>query len=153
MNKGLQFKISLYFIYMVVGILALASLILLFEHRFHFKLYEHELLTMNSSMSELNVHLEQALLQSIVWTFIGSVILALLMSVFMAKKFTSPLLNMKQAAEQIANGELTVRTQLQSKDELGDLARSLNTMAEKLNCKKRSASKCRKILLMNYERH
>ena len=58
--------------------------------------------------------------------------LALAVTFKLSAELTSPLEKMSEVAERISGGELTSRIYLHNKDELGDLANSINHMAESL---------------------
>ena len=72
----------------------------------------------------------------IVWLAIGIGIIAvlvLLVVVFLvAKKISAPIGQMTRVAQSIANGELNVELSHESEDEVGQLAKALKAMAEKL---------------------
>ena len=60
-------------------------------------------------------------------------VLAIGMATFISKRFVAPIIKLRDAAEQIADGDLTKREQaVQSEDELGQLSSSFSDMAEKL---------------------
>jgi len=58
----------------------------------------------------------------------GSLLIAFFLSRFLSK----PIMSLKTAAEKIAKGDLTARTALTSADEVGELSKSFNKMAESL---------------------
>ncbi len=62
-----------------------------------------------------------------------AILLAALFSFFISRKISGTLNQAVDLAESLANGDLTKRLDLQQKDELGLLARALNSMADKLN--------------------
>lgn len=51
---------------------------------------------------------------------------------FLSKLLSKPLIKLKNAANQIANGDFNVRTNIKTKDEIGQLAHSFDQMAEKI---------------------
>jgi signal transduction histidine kinase len=55
-----------------------------------------------------------------------------MISLYVAKRLSAPLVEMKNAAEQITRGKLTVRTSIRGNDELADLGKALNHLAEQL---------------------
>ncbi|OYT17113.1 MAG: hypothetical protein B7C24_04340 [Bacteroidetes bacterium 4572_77] len=63
--------------------------------------------------------------------FIIAVIVALL-ALWFSKAFTKPILILKDAAEELANGNLTATIDVNSNDELGDLAKSFALMQKNL---------------------
>ena len=58
--------------------------------------------------------------------------IAFLILMKLQQKITKPILSLRQTTDTIATGNLTARTEVLSNDELGDLAASLNVMAESL---------------------
>jgi two-component system OmpR family sensor kinase/two-component system sensor histidine kinase BaeS len=59
--------------------------------------------------------------------------IALLLGALLVRQITAPLGALRTAAERIAAGDLTQRVGVRSDDEIGDLARSFNFMAESLD--------------------
>lgn len=51
---------------------------------------------------------------------------------FLSKLLSRPLIKLRNAANQISNGDFNVRTNITTKDEIGQLARSFDQMAEKI---------------------
>lgn len=80
--------------------------------------------------------LERAFLQSVnssLWIAVLAVgSLAVLLSFLLARQITLPLHRLSQAARRIATGDLSQRVTIPSRDEIGELARSFNAMAESL---------------------
>jgi signal transduction histidine kinase len=58
--------------------------------------------------------------------------LAIFFALYLAKILTEPIMAMRRAASEISKGRFNKRLNVQSKDELGDLAHSFNEMAEHL---------------------
>ncbi|EMT39979.1 HAMP domain-containing sensor histidine kinase [Thermoanaerobacter thermohydrosulfuricus] len=79
------------------------------------------------------------------WIFVITLIAILSISVYMSKKFTRPIQILKNAAHQIASGNLNVKINYKEEDELGDLAKSMNTMVKQLSI----TDKFRKDLIAN----
>lgn len=74
---------------------------------------------------------------------IGGIIAALIaagISFFFSLKITRPIVDMKKGAKNFAEGKLDSRMYIPEMEELGDLARALNSMAEELNDKLRTES-------------
>jgi signal transduction histidine kinase len=63
---------------------------------------------------------------------LGASLLAILVGLLVSHGLTAPLQSLSLAAAQMSAGNLSARAPLRSRDELGDLARRFNQMAEKL---------------------
>lgn len=74
-----------------------------------------------------------------------TVVATLLLSIFMSKKFTMPIETLKSAAHEIASGNLNIKINYSTEDELGDLAKSMDSMAKQLSI----TDKFRKDLIAN----
>jgi adenylate cyclase len=68
----------------------------------------------------------------LLFTGLGTILLIILLGSFVAKQITTPLLKLRDIAEKIKEGDLDARSQVKSKDEIGQLAESFNQMASKL---------------------
>ncbi|MFC0189884.1 sensor histidine kinase [Fictibacillus aquaticus] len=112
-------------------ILLIASLVIIYEVHYHLMMFEEDVKGFGES-SALVHHFEQALLSSIIWTAAGSLILVAVISYFVAKNLSRPLVQMRKAAEKMAGGELEVRIETIGNDELNDLGTSLNELASQL---------------------
>ncbi|MFC2149587.1 ATP-binding protein [Candidatus Auribacterota bacterium] len=66
---------------------------------------------------------------------IAAVILVLIIGFFISRSLSRPINEMKEAAGRIATGDFSKKIEVRTKDELGDLARSLNIMADELRIK------------------
>ena len=66
---------------------------------------------------------------------IAAVIIALIVAYFVSRSITLPIRQVKETAQQIAKGDFGRRVRIKSKGELGELAESLNTMADELQQK------------------
>jgi signal transduction histidine kinase len=71
----------------------------------------------------------------VLFAAIAAVAIAFTAAYFLSRSITLPIRQMKETAEQIAKGDFTRRVRIRSRDELGDLADSLNTMADELQRK------------------
>ncbi len=63
---------------------------------------------------------------------LGAGAAALLLGLVLVRQITGPLRRLKMAAHHIANGDLSQRVPAASRDEIGELAQSFNSMAEAL---------------------
>jgi two-component system phosphate regulon sensor histidine kinase PhoR len=66
---------------------------------------------------------------------IAAVIIAMIVAYFVSRSITLPIRQVKETAQQIARGDFGRRIRIKSKGELGELAESLNTMADELQQK------------------
>ncbi|MDI3328349.1 MAG: ATP-binding protein [Alicyclobacillaceae bacterium] len=130
--RGLRARLTLLFLAVAAGTALATSLIILVETHYHFTLYQRQAGAAGRQEHVLDVHLEQALQQSVVWSAIGAVVLAAAVSFFVARRIAGPLIEMKEAAERMIAGRLDVRTPVRGRDEVADLGRALNHLAEAL---------------------
>ncbi|MBM7694090.1 signal transduction histidine kinase [Peribacillus deserti] len=110
----------------------MTSIVYALEIHYHFSMFQHES-SLNQKMDPLSTHLERALLESILITAIGAVILVFIVSFYVARKLSSPLLEMKKAAEKMAKGQWKTRVSISGNDEVSELGQSLNQLAFELN--------------------
>lgn len=135
MKKTLSNRISILLIFYTTAILIIASIALATATHHHFQLYGEEIAQGSHDKTEsLNSHLEQAILQSIGLTVGGALIITLIMSIYIAKKISSPLVKMKNITLVMARGKRDARLPLKGtpKDEVDQLAASINHLAEQL---------------------
>jgi len=134
MKKSLSFRLSVLLFFYTTVILIIASAALITATHRHFRLYSEELIQDHNKTDLLNSHLEQAILQSIGLTIGGALIIALILSIYIAKKISSPLVSMKNITLVMARGKRDVRLPLKGapKDEVDELAASINHFAEQL---------------------
>ncbi len=88
--------------------------------------------SVHSLMESLNEHFLLAGWVSVLFTVI--------IIIFLSKGITKPLLKMKEATYQISKGDFSVSLPITSKDELGDLANSIETLATELSYLKEQRS-------------
>lgn len=77
----------------------------------------------------------QTIYRVVLWAASAAVAIALTVAYFVSRSITLPIRQMKETAEQIAKGNFAPRVRIKSRDELGELANSLNTMADELQQK------------------
>jgi two-component system OmpR family sensor kinase/two-component system sensor histidine kinase BaeS len=70
--------------------------------------------------------------RSLVWAALLAAALSLVLGVFISRLLTAPLARLTRAAQAIADGDLSQRVQVRSKDEIGDLGTAFNGMAASL---------------------
>lgn len=73
-----------------------------------------------------------ALRNSTLITILVSIFAIILVSIFISRRLTRPLVDLTRTAAEIGAGDLSKRVALTTKDEIGDLARTFDEMAEKL---------------------
>lgn len=133
MNKRLYTRLAVIIIATAACILLISTVSVIMATHYHISMFQNQAAETHQDISQLDFHLEQALIQSIIWTFGGSILLAVLIGLYVAKRISAPLLQMKRVAEQMAKGELTSRVTVQGKDELAELGMSINELAAQLH--------------------
>jgi len=68
-----------------------------------------------------------------IWTVLLSFALAIIAGIYLSKRITKPIIHLRDAAEKIGQGRMDTKIETQSRDEIGQLAISLNQMVEDLN--------------------
>lgn len=87
---------------------------------------------MNSSLPELQRTISEAYRIG-AWCLVISACLSFVLIFISSKTMSKPLREMNEAAKVIANGDFDKRIKAKSRDEVGQLAESLNNMADSLN--------------------
>jgi two-component system, OmpR family, sensor histidine kinase BaeS len=131
MFRGLHARLTISFVFAASSILIIASIIIMLEVHYHLNMFKEDVPDFNS-ISPLTHHFERALLSSIIWTSIGAILLACIISYFVAKNLSKPLILMRKAAEKMENGDLQARVKTLGNDELNELGTSLNQLASQL---------------------
>ena len=62
-----------------------------------------------------------------------SIILAIISGIFLSRRVTKPIIELRDATEKIGKGQMTLKIDIKSDNEIGDLATSFNKMVEDLN--------------------
>jgi two-component system sensor histidine kinase BaeS len=70
--------------------------------------------------------------QAILYSTIGTLVVALILGIVLARSLTSPLRALAEATEVVAQGDLGYKVEVRSKDEVGQLAQSFNRMSTDL---------------------
>jgi len=83
---------------------------------------------------------------------LAGVVAALIVSYFLASGILKPIKHLVIASERLAQGDLSYRVDLQSKDEVGELAETFNFMAESLNDRDEKLKKHAQQKIMESER-
>ncbi|MFC5647959.1 ATP-binding protein [Paenibacillus solisilvae] len=132
MNRRLYTRLALIIIGIAAGIVLISTVSVILTMHYHFSMYQAQASGMMHDFPELNYHLEQALVQTIIWTCLASIGLAVFLGFYVAKRISAPLVHMKRVAERMTSGDWSSRVAIHGKDELTDLGASLNTLAEQL---------------------
>jgi len=130
--KGLFARLTLAFMLITSSILLVSTLMFMYQTHRHFLMYQDQAMRMSVNSDSFNLHFELAIMQSTLWTFLIGILVTALVSVLVARRITTPLIDMNKTAQQMAKGNLNVRTNIKGEDELSDLGRSLNHLAEQL---------------------
>jgi signal transduction histidine kinase len=75
---------------------------------------------------------EQAVFQSLLLATVGATLAAMAVSLFVSRRIASPVSRMAEVSQRIAHGDYHSRVDIRERDELGDLAASMNAMAAAL---------------------
>lgn len=84
-----------------------------------------------TDLNEFNIDTRKILYLALVVAF-AAVLLDLVLSNYLSRIITVPLLKLKNGAEEIANGNMKLRLHFKSEDEIGQLGDSFNYMAEQV---------------------
>lgn len=93
---------------------------------------EEELEARREFRNRLLDEFQKAFWESLIFSVIGASIAALLASFLLSRGITTPILAMTAASQRLAEGKYDEDIENQRQDELGQLASSFNTMANKL---------------------
>ncbi|RJE86197.1 sensor histidine kinase [Paenibacillus sp. 1011MAR3C5] len=134
MKRRLHLRLALVIIALAAGIVAIATISIVLETHYHFTMYQeqHEASGMDGNAGALAYHLEQALIQTILWTGLGSITLAVILGFYVARRISEPLVHMKRIAERMSSGQWHSRVHVKGEDELAQLGASLNSLADQL---------------------
>ena len=69
---------------------------------------------------------------TLVWAALAGGLAAVLLTLFLSRRILAPVEALTSAVRQMAQGDLSQRVEVQSKDEIGELAQAFNTMADGL---------------------
>jgi len=70
--------------------------------------------------------------ENIIWIGIALMIVISIITYFLSKRLSEPITKLSDAANKITQGDFSVRTDIKSRDEIGRLSSSFDTMAQKL---------------------
>jgi signal transduction histidine kinase len=85
-------------------------------------------------LSEVQLEM-QIIYRAVLLGAVVALVIALTVAFFLSKSMTSPIREMKEIAQRLAEGDFSRKVRIKSRDELGELAKSLNTMADELQAK------------------
>jgi HAMP domain-containing protein len=75
---------------------------------------------------------ENAVLTLIAWTILGSLLIVAVVGFYLGNLFTRPIVNLAEVAQQVADGNLRARAEVETTDEIGTLATTFNAMTTQL---------------------
>jgi signal transduction histidine kinase len=125
-------RLTITFISVASGMVGLASIIYLLEMHYHISLYQKNFPLPDPHLVNYTYHFERALIESTIWTAIGTILLAVFISFYVAKRITTPLIEMRKIAEQMAQGNWDSRVKVDGTDEIAHLGQTLNHLTEQL---------------------
>ncbi len=82
--------------------------------------------------TQLNIDFLQATTRGIVWAGLAASLVAVALSLLIARRITAPVSALTTAARKMAQGDLNQRVPANSSDEIGELGTAFNTMASSL---------------------
>jgi signal transduction histidine kinase len=94
--------------------------------------------------SEVQLQL-QLIYRIVLFSAIVAVVIAFTVAYFLSRSITFPISRMQDAAQRIAKGDFSRKVEIKSRDELGQLAKSLNIMAAELQQKMENLRQMNKI--------
>ncbi|MTI79460.1 MAG: HAMP domain-containing protein [Firmicutes bacterium] len=89
------------------------------------------IILMHASLPAITTRL-RALQYVAIYTAMGGVVLATILSMFMSRSLVGPLLKINKAARDMASGNYNRKLNINSSDEIGVLAQSFNTLSNEL---------------------
>ena len=89
-------------------------------------------LLLHSSVEGMNEAVTQGF-SILAFSILIALVLSILLSVMLAVAFTKPLKKMKNSAMLLAEGDYSAKTGVQQKDEIGELAATIDALSERLN--------------------
>lgn len=84
-----------------------------------------------TDLNEFNIDTKKILYMAVI-VAIAAIFLELVLSNYLSRIITVPLLKLKNGAEEIANGNMQLRLHFKSEDEIGQLGNSFNYMSEQV---------------------
>lgn len=121
----LYVRLTMMLIGVASAVLLITSLIFIVEIHFH-------LLGLGGQSAMFQHHLELALIQSVAWAAVVGVVVAILISLVIAKRLSAPLIMMKTIANRMTQGKWSSRVQVKGPEELMALGKAMNELAQQL---------------------
>src|SRR5437764_1286706 len=87
---------------------------------------------LTAQRGESVLDLEAGMSRTLIGGGIGAAVLAIALAIWLGRNITAPLRYAVRVARRVANGDLTSRVQVRSKDETGELMAALKEMTESL---------------------
>jgi signal transduction histidine kinase len=110
------------------------------------------ILTVGMSLKEEDEEISDVKKEAVILAVITIVVLSSMLVLLFLKFIRVPITKLTDAMRKAEEGDLNVRVHLRSKDEMGMLAESLNTMIEKLNAAKKEAEQYHQELVQRADR-
>lgn len=101
------------------------------------QLFENSIIH-NSGLENMKKYFKDGTSVFLFWLTITVIALAVLLSIFISKKITSPVFDLVEASKRLANGDFNIRIKRKSEDELGLLAETFNRMVVELDHSRRN---------------
>lgn len=95
--------------------------------------YEKQYISIISELLSKRIKEINDFQSGLVIVFILAIIIGILLAVFIARSITKPLMSFEGSIKQISNGNLDARVNINTNDELSDLAEFFNIMMDSLN--------------------
>ncbi len=111
-----------------------------YEYPIQLSLIHKGWIYLSLSLKEYDTRLEAVNNQLLFLAMILFVVV-ILISYFIAKTFSKPIIKLNEASKQIAQGNLSLRVDIDSNDEIGKLAKTFNTMLNNLEYSKKELIK------------
>lgn len=97
-------------------------------------------LLMHSPVDGIHEATQQGI-QILILSIVTALLFAMLLSTLLAFSFTKPLKKMQKSAMRLANGDYTAKTGICQKDEIGELAKSMDILSERLSIAKQKSDR------------
>ncbi len=109
-------------------------------------------LTVANSLKEMDTMISKIEIHSIILAIITIAFLSFVLGFLFLKFVNIPIKKLTETMGKVEEGDLTVRVNVKSRDEMGSLAENLNIMIEKLNLAKQEAEQYHQELIQRADR-